>query len=145
MSKKNIVIIGGGYAGVGIINALEGKLPSTHRIILIEKQDFMYVRLAAARASASEDISEQVLVPYDKLFKSSDTGVVVKASVIKISPHSVVLSERHRSFGSEIEFDYLVLNPFLALLIVGHCDREYLEGSYRLAYRFKGRRDRSSC
>ena len=67
MSKKNIVIVGGGYAGVGVINNLEGKVPD-HRIVLVEKQDFMYVRLAAARASSSEDISDRVLVPYDKLF-----------------------------------------------------------------------------
>ena len=75
MSKKNIVIIGGGYAGVWIINNLEGKVPG-YRIVLVERQDFMFVRLAAARASSSEDISDRVLIPYDKLFKSPDVGVV---------------------------------------------------------------------
>lgn len=110
MAKKNIVVVGGGYAGVGVINKLEGIMPTTHKIVLIEQQDFMYIRLGAARASASEDISEQVLVPYDKLFNSPDIGVVVKASVTKINPHSVVLSEPHKSFGSEIEFDYLVFS-----------------------------------
>ena len=108
MAKKNIIIVGGGYAGVGIINKLENALPNTHRIILIEQQDFMYIKLAAARASSSEDIAEQVLVPYDKLFKSSEIGIVVKASVKTINPHSVVLSVPHKTFGYEIEFDYLV-------------------------------------
>src|SRR5947207_1170040 len=106
MSKKNIIVVGGGYAGVNVIKNLESSLPSTHRIILIEQQDFMYVMIAAARASASEDISEQILVPYDKLFKSPEIGVVVKASVTKINPHSVVLSQPDKSFGSEVEFDY---------------------------------------
>jgi len=111
MSKKNIVIVGGGYAGVGVINNLECKVPG-YRIVLVEKQDFMFVRLAAARASSSEDISDRVLVPYDKLFKSPDDGIVVKASVTSIKPHSVVLSEPHKLFGPEIDFEYLV-EPFM--------------------------------
>lgn len=130
MAKKNIVVVGGGYAGIHIINKLENALPNTHRIVLIEQQDFMYIRVAAARAASSEDIAEQVLVPYDKLFKSSETGIVVKASVKKINPHSVVLSEPHKRFGSEIEFDYLVCLFECNLLIVGYRNREQLERSY---------------
>jgi NADH dehydrogenase FAD-containing subunit len=107
MSKKNIVIVGGGYAGVGVINNLEGKVRG-YRIVLVEKQEFMFARLGAVRAASSEDISERVLVPYDKLFKAPEDGVVVQASVTAIKPHSVVLSEPHKLFGSEIDFEYLV-------------------------------------
>jgi NADH dehydrogenase FAD-containing subunit len=128
MSKKNIVIVGGGYAGVWIINNLQGKVPS-YRIVLVEKQDFMFIRLAAARASSSEDISDRVLVPYDKLFKSPDVGVVLKASATAIKPHSVVLSEPHKLFGPEIDFDYLVLHPRETLLMIGHRHRKYLARS----------------
>jgi apoptosis-inducing factor 2 len=108
MSKKNIVIIGGGYAGLSTIAKLQGYLPASYRIVLIEQQDFFYVKIAGARAAASEDIADQILVPYDRLFKSPEAGVVVKSSVTKINPHSVVLSEPHKLVGSEIDFDYLV-------------------------------------
>jgi NADH dehydrogenase FAD-containing subunit len=108
MSQKNIVIIGGGYAGLNAIPKLQGSIPSSYRIVLIEQQDFFYVKLGAARAAASEDISDQILVPYDRLFKSPEAGVVVKASVTKINPHSVVLSEPHKLLGREIDFEYLV-------------------------------------
>lgn len=108
MSKKNIVIIGGGYAGLGIISKLKGSIPSSYRIVLIDQQDFFYAKLGAARAAASEDISEQVLVPYDKLFNSPEIGVVVKASVTKINSRSAVLSEPHELFGTEVDFEYLV-------------------------------------
>jgi NADH:ubiquinone reductase (H+-translocating) len=127
MSKKNIVIIGGGYAGVSVINSMEGLLPSTHRIVLVEQQDFMYLRLAAARASASEDIAERVLVPYDKLFKSPETGVVVNASVSSVNPHSVTLSEPHETFGTEIDFDYLVIYLNVYALKIDYCHRKLLE------------------
>lgn len=108
MSKKNIVIVGGGYAGVGLIPLIEKFLPKTHRIVLVEEQEFMYVKLAALRAAASEDIAEQVLVPYTRLFKSEDVGIVVQASVTTIKDHSVIISKPHKLFGSEVEFDYLV-------------------------------------
>jgi len=108
MSKKNVVIIGGGYAGLATVSKLQGSLPNSYRIVLIEQQDFFYLKLGAARAAASEDISEQVLVPYDRLFKSPEFGVVVKASVTKINPHSVVLSDPDKLFGNEVDFEYLV-------------------------------------
>jgi NADH dehydrogenase FAD-containing subunit len=108
MSKKNIVIIGGGYAGLNIISKLQGSIPSSYRIVLVDKQDFFYVKMGAARAAASEDISEQVLVPYDRLFKSPEAGVVVKATVTKINSHSVILSEPHKLFRNEVDFEYLV-------------------------------------
>ena len=109
MSKKNIVIIGGGYAGIGLIPLLEKFLPKTHRIVLIEEQEFMYVKLGALRAAASEDIAEQVLVPYSRLFKSEETGIVVQASVTTIKAKSVIISRPHKLFGSEVEFEYLVV------------------------------------
>jgi NADH dehydrogenase len=113
MSKKNVVIVGGGYAGVSTVGKLQGYLPTPYRIVLIEQQDFFYVKLGGARAAASEDIADQILVPYDKLFKSPEVGVIVKSSVTKINPHSVVLSEPDKLFGSEIAFDYLVQLPFM--------------------------------
>src|SRR5579862_242223 len=107
-TKKNIVIVGGGYAGITLVHQIEKILPASHRIVLVEEQEFMYAKLAALRASTSEDIAEKVLLPYDKLFRSNDVGMVVKASVIEIKPHSVILSVPHKNFGSEIPFDYLV-------------------------------------
>ena len=108
LAKKNVVIVGGGYAGIGVINSLDGKLPQDYRIVLVEKQDFMFLKLAGARAAASEDITNDILLPYNRLFKNEDQGVVVQASVTEIKPHSVVLSTPHKLFGSEIEFEYLV-------------------------------------
>jgi len=106
--KKNIVIVGGGYAGIGLVHQIEKIMPSTHRIVLIEEQEFMYAKLGAARASTSEDIAERILIPYNKLFKSDATGIVVQASVTGIRPDSVAVDPPHANFGSDIGFDYLV-------------------------------------
>ena len=111
MSKKNVVVLGGGYAGIATINKLKGALPRIYRIVLVEKQEFMYARIAALRAATSEDIAEDALIPYDRLFASPDAGVVVKASVTQIKQHSVVISTPHKLFGSEIDFEYLVCQP----------------------------------
>ena len=78
----------------------------------------MFVRLAAAGASSSEDISNRVLVPYERLFKSPDVDIVVKATVTAIKPNSIVLLESHKLCGPEI--DYLVSLFRDILLIIGH-------------------------
>jgi hypothetical protein len=106
--KKNIVIVGGGYAGINLVPKIEKFLPASHRIVLIEEQDFFYHKIAALRAAASEDIADKVLVPFDKFFKSDTTGIVVKASVTDINPHSVILSQPHQLFGAQVPFEYLV-------------------------------------
>jgi NADH dehydrogenase FAD-containing subunit len=106
--KKNIVIVGGGYAGVNLVPKIEKFLPASHRIVLIEEQDFFYHKIGALRAAAAENIADKVLVPYDKFFKSDTTGIVVKASVTEINPHSVTLSQPHQLFGEQVPFEYLV-------------------------------------
>jgi len=115
MSKKNIVIVGGGYAGIHLVHQIEKILPQTHRIVLIDEQDFMYAKIGAARAATAENLSESVLISYDKLFASEEIGVFVNATVTIITHNSVIFVSDHPSeFGSEVPFDYLVcLHPIL--------------------------------
>ena len=142
--RKNIVIVGGGYAGLNLIPKIEKFLPSTHRIVLIEEQEFFYQRLAALRASTSEDIGERVVVPYDKLFASESIGIVVKATVTAIKPHSVVLSTTHKKFGSEVPFEFLVRVIDMQLTI-GYCRRKSLERTSCTWYIVKERGSRDIC
>ncbi len=38
---KNIVVVGASGAGHPLVNALAGKLPATHRILLVERNEFV--------------------------------------------------------------------------------------------------------
>jgi len=109
MDQKNIVVLGGGYAGLNFISKFKKNLPSTHRIVLVDEQDFFYHKIGVLRAVGGENISDRVLVPYDKLFSSPNIGIVVHASATEIKPHSVIISKPHSNFGSEIPFEYLLI------------------------------------
>jgi NADH dehydrogenase FAD-containing subunit len=48
---KNVVIIGGAGGGAQVARDLEKSLPDTHRLILIEKNDFAYWPIGGLRAA----------------------------------------------------------------------------------------------
>lgn len=112
---QNVVIIGGGCAGTTIAAKLDASLPSTYRVVLIEKRGFFYHTIGALR-SAVEELD--IMYPYDKLFKKN--GIFVQAQVMSISEQSVRIDHQHNELGEEIPFSYLVIatgsswsSPFL--------------------------------
>lgn len=48
---KNVVIIGASAAGANVAHALEKTLPASHRIVLIEANEFAYWPIGALRAA----------------------------------------------------------------------------------------------
>ncbi|KAG1146352.1 hypothetical protein G6F36_015042 [Rhizopus arrhizus] len=111
IQEKNIVIVGGGFAGVETANVLEKELArsndSQYRIILIEKKTHFYHTIAGLR-SAVIDWDQQILVPYTNLFKS-DKHHVIQASAVQFEKDHIVLDREVQGFGSSIPFDYLIL------------------------------------
>ncbi|KAG1039564.1 hypothetical protein G6F43_012470 [Rhizopus delemar] len=111
IQEKNIVIVGGGFAGVETANVLEKELTrsndSQYRIILIEKKTHFYHAIAGLR-SAVIDWDQQILVPYTNLFKS-DKHRVIQASAVQFEKNHIVLDREVQGFGSSIPFDYLIL------------------------------------
>ncbi|KAK7451038.1 hypothetical protein VKT23_012713 [Stygiomarasmius scandens] len=116
MSRKTIVIVGGGHAGVAIAHPLSKALsPETHRIVVVNPRPYRVIlpgslRLVVSDTDKLEDPESGALVPYDKLFVKDNIGTVVHASVTDVVPKSgekggkVVLSN-----GEEVEYDALVL------------------------------------
>ncbi|KAG0263094.1 hypothetical protein BG011_009297 [Mortierella polycephala] len=102
-----IVVVGGSFAGIAVINTLLSALgPSSKNIeiTLIERRDARHHSLGAFRALINEEFHSQIWVPYTSLFP-------------KDSPHKVIqgqLSEVHHGYivlgtGQSIAFDYLTL------------------------------------
>lgn len=93
-SKKNVVILGGGWAGTLIARQLSGKLdPAEYSIVLVNDRPFFIHLIAAARLTVtSEDKldprEDSSLVPFDKLFhKGNGTTKIGKvASIVEEEP-----------------------------------------------------------
>ncbi|KAL1937836.1 hypothetical protein VTO73DRAFT_12856 [Trametes versicolor] len=106
-SKKNVVILGGGWAGTLIARQLSGKLdPTEYSIVLVNDRPFFIHLIAAARLTVtSEDKldprEDSSLVPFDKLFLKGNgaTKIGKVVSIVEEDPGKggeVVLKDGER-------------------------------------------------
>ena len=65
--QKNIVILGGGYAGLESLLALSKKDLNGACIILISKANFLYHNVATPRALVENKLSSDICIPFDNL------------------------------------------------------------------------------
>ncbi|KAL9548220.1 hypothetical protein MBANPS3_005782 [Mucor bainieri] len=118
---KNIVIVGGGFAGTAVANALEKSLAAAndqeHRIILVESvrnqknnrtpKSHFYHAIAGLR-SAVLDWDARIMVPYTDLFQNKKNKVI-QASAVQLEKNEINLDQSIEEFGDRIAFDYLIL------------------------------------
>ncbi|KAL7326626.1 hypothetical protein PS15p_208931 [Mucor circinelloides] len=108
---KNIVIVGGGFAGTAVANALEKSLAASndqeHRLILIESKSHFYHAIAGLR-SAVIDWDSRIMIPYTDLFQNRKNKVV-QASAVQLEKNEIVLDQSVEEFGDRIAYDYLIL------------------------------------
>lgn len=66
--KPVVIIVGGGYAGVGCAKALD-KIGQFF-VVLIDRKSYFLHNVAALRATTEQDFAQQILVPYDRLLNN---------------------------------------------------------------------------
>ncbi|KAI0365681.1 FAD/NAD-P-binding domain-containing protein [Pilatotrama ljubarskyi] len=74
-SKKNVVIVGGGWAGTLVARELSAKLdPSKYNIILVNDRPYFVHLIAGARMTVTpeDQLEDKALVPFDKLFHNGN-------------------------------------------------------------------------
>ncbi|KAI8621740.1 hypothetical protein BC830DRAFT_1224398 [Chytriomyces sp. MP71] len=104
MPVPTIVVIGGSFAGVGVIKLLDSTLKDKANIVLIEERDSFYQNLAALRSITEPNLAQSVWIPYTHLFQFNKTSRVVQARAVKLTPTAIELST-----GESIPFDYAVV------------------------------------
>ncbi|KAG5643925.1 hypothetical protein DXG03_009333 [Asterophora parasitica] len=110
MSKKNIVIVGGGAAGVGAAKALSKSLDSSkYQLILINPLPYRVWLVATLRLVVTKDeaLKKDILLPYDKIF-AKGKGKFVEGTVASIDATKDASSVTLES-GEKIDYHALVL------------------------------------
>ncbi|KAG0027191.1 hypothetical protein BGZ81_005815 [Podila clonocystis] len=107
--KKNVVVIGGSCVAVSTILTGKKILPSTHRLIIIEKHSHFHYMFAFPRACVIQDWENELFVPYTKVFEDApDKGQVIHALATNITKTHVELDREIEGFGNKVEYEYLI-------------------------------------
>jgi apoptosis-inducing factor 2 len=109
-SPKNVVIIGGSFAGISLARKLCGSLPSGYRVILVEKNTHFHYPFVFPRYSVVKRHETKAFIPYDEILCSGRSGVPEGiferrcGTVTEVTKTSVKLAS-----GEAIGFEFLAI------------------------------------
>jgi NADH dehydrogenase FAD-containing subunit len=107
-ASKNVVVIGGGYAGAHLVSSLERDLPADYTLVLLEKRDYYFHNMSGLRAAVDPSLkfAKSSLIPLDKLLKRP-TSRLIQGLVVNVGKDSLVYGDSE-SHEISLDFQYLV-------------------------------------
>lgn len=105
----NIVIIGASNAGHGIASELSTKVPSSHRILLIDPASVSFWPVASLRAAVVPGWESKVYHKLDQktVFPADSRHLLVRNKVVQVQSNEVVLDGEFEG-SDRVPFDVLV-------------------------------------
>jgi len=104
--EKNIVIVGGGFAGTALVRALDGRLPAGCRLMIISEESHMTFNPMLPEALGASIFPEQVVAPIREMI---DQARFVMGRVTNVDPVRRVLIASTLSGEITFRYEHLVL------------------------------------
>src|SRR6202795_1008396 len=123
--RPTVVVIGGGYGGVGVAKALDADV----EVVLVEPKDAFVHNIGALRALVEPTFLPTIFLPYDRLLAR---GRVIRDRAVEATAHRVVLAS-----GEAIAADFVVLATGSTYPFPAKSDAHHAEDAidnYRVAY-----------
>jgi NADH dehydrogenase len=91
---KNIVIVGGGFAGTTLAGALERRLPAGHRIVLVSEESYTTFNPMLAEVVGASVFPEHVVAPIRQMLDGSKGSQFIMGRVtdVDVERHNVALT-----------------------------------------------------
>ncbi|SEJ37848.1 NAD(P)/FAD-dependent oxidoreductase [Paraburkholderia diazotrophica] len=104
-AEKNIVIVGGGFAGTTLAQALEKRLPAPYRVVLVSDESFTTFNPMLAEVVGASVFPEQVIVPIRQMLRRSR---FIMATVQDIDYERRIVHGTTLAGPREIAFEHLI-------------------------------------
>ena len=104
MVMKEVVILGGGFAGVAAVYSLLKKHPKNTRVTLIDKNTFHTFTPSLYETATAEQPKKNIAIPLRAIFPRR--VVFVKAEIAGIDDEKKVVQIKD---GEDIPYDYLII------------------------------------
>ena len=108
-APKNVVVVGGGFAGTTVARALERALPADHRLVLVSEESYATFNPLLAEVVGAAVFPEQVVVPIRQMVGARADSQFVMGRVTNIDSERRCLVASTLAGRQEIAYEHLVL------------------------------------
>ena len=104
---RNIVIVGGGFAGTALARSLERRLPPSHRVVLVSEESYTTFNPMLAEVVGAAVFPEHVVAPIRQMLRPTSRFVMGRVTGVNETRRTVVASTL--AGRQEIAYEHLVL------------------------------------
>lgn len=103
---KNVVVVGGSFAGIELVKRLAETLPTGFKVVWIEKNSHLNYSFNFPRFSVMTEHEHEAFIPYDGVARGAPEGIFTR-----IQDTAVGLTEDHvlLSSGDKVPYAYLAI------------------------------------
>ncbi|KAI8686661.1 hypothetical protein LRP88_13090 [Fusarium phalaenopsidis] len=105
-NPRNVVVVGGSFAGSYLVQRLANTLPSGYRVVLLEKQSHFNHAFAFPRNSVFSGRESKAFVPYDNIADGTPEGIFQRVCDEALE---VTETDIEMAGGNRLSYDYLVI------------------------------------
>ncbi|KAJ4362446.1 hypothetical protein N0V83_010539 [Neocucurbitaria cava] len=106
-SPKNVIVVGGSFAGVQVANWLANAVPLGHRVVLVEKNSHFNYLFAFPRYAVVAGYERGAFIPYEDILGDA----VKKGSLLRIRSEALTATATQLLLadGQAIDYAYLII------------------------------------
>jgi NADH dehydrogenase FAD-containing subunit len=105
-NPRNVVVVGGSFAGSYLVQRLANTLPSGYRVVLLEKQSHFNHAFAFPRNSVFSGRESKAFIPYDNIADGAPEGIFQRVcdEALEVTETDIEMAS-----GNRLSYDYLVI------------------------------------
>ena len=107
-AKKNIVVVGGGFAGTTLARALERRLPAGHRVVLVSEESYTTFNPMLAEVVGASVFPEHVVAPIRQMLNRARGSQFIMGRVTDVDIDQRLVTMSTLAGRHQLGYEHLV-------------------------------------